>query len=493
MAKASSALQTLSEELVGCKTFGAASDAQQPWPLGPFDFTVAPIIPTAIIFLYERPSGSQAELISSQKLRTAVELLLENYPHLTGRLTRGKQDNAPQIESIGAGALYTTAECSSPLKQYSSSRTLRPLISAFPDSGNALLPPISFSSNDAYKGIPFAVKHTRFACGSVAIAVSVLHVVADAAGYFRLTQDLADLYRQSGETDRLRPRLQHAPNAESFLGNFATSVSSQEHSRALRYTPRYYQIANTLAPTEAPPDSIHVTGKIFRFDAALLSKVKAAAAHGKDALPAGTWISTFDALAGLMYQHIFHSRAERLRQSHEEGSIASLSTNFLTSVDVRTRMGLESSYIPNAITTPFFSWPSGAEGLLTASLHDIAFAVHQLSQTQSSTEIESTLHWIAVQPDKTKIEHKFGFGQPACMLSAWNKFESYDTAVLDGVRPSVVAAPFTTINLVDGLVYFLQTEERPAGSSIDVHVALDDRLWPYFEQQEWIEKAELVS
>ena len=73
----------------------------------------------------------------------------------------------------------------------------------------------------------------------------------------------------------------------------------------------------------------------------------------------------------------------------------------------------------------------------------------------------------------------------ACMPSAWNKMDAYRGMHFDAEggdsAPILVTPPFTPMSLVDGLIYFLPTEEQVAENgqtcAIDVSIALSEPLW----------------
>jgi len=70
------------------------------------------------------------------------------------------------------------------------------------------------------------------------------------------------------------------------------------------------------------------------------------------------------------------------------------------------------------------------------------------------------------------------------MISQWNKFDMYESTVFD-VEPILVSPPFTPISLMDGLVYYLPTEDRSTGAdrgAIDVVLALSEPIWGILDQ-----------
>ena len=72
------------------------------------------------------------------------------------------------------------------------------------------------------------------------------------------------------------------------------------------------------------------------------------------------------------------------------------------------------------------------------------------------------------------------------MISQWNKLDMYVGTVFD-VRPVLVSTPFTPISLLDGLVYFLPTEEQGTGAdtgAIDVNMSLSEPIWDIIDQND---------
>jgi hypothetical protein len=110
-----------------------------------------------------------------------------------------------------------------------------------------------------------------------------------------------------------------------------------------------------------------------------------------------------------------------------------------------------------------------------------------LTRTPSVTskeEINGSLRWVAAQPDKRKIRQDFRYGNGSFMVSQWNKFDMYTGAVFE-VPPVLVSPPFMPVSLVDGLAYFLPTEEQGTEGdtgAIDVSLSLSELVWGILEQ-----------
>jgi hypothetical protein len=135
--------------------------------------------------------------------------------------------------------------------------------------------------------------------------------------------------------------------------------------------------------------------------------------------------------------------------------------------------------------------------LTNGSVGQLARTLHGLIQARDAEQARHTLQWIAAQPDKSRIKLDFRYGNGSFMVSQWNKFDMYGGVDFDldaqgnSIRPALVWPPFTPISLVDGLAYFLATEEQrrqdpertnvPATAAIDVNLSLIEPLWAILE------------
>jgi hypothetical protein len=79
--------------------------------LGPLDQLVLPFVPIALVFVYKAPTKSSGELMPAERPQLAASLLLNYYPHLTGRLQMNSTDGTPEIARLGTGAALLTARC----------------------------------------------------------------------------------------------------------------------------------------------------------------------------------------------------------------------------------------------------------------------------------------------------------------------------------------------------------------------------------------------
>ena len=118
-----------------------------------------------------------------------------------------------------------------------------------------------------------------------------------------------------------------------------------------------------------------------------------------------------------------------------------------------------------------------------------AKAVHEMTRSadvSSAEVIDTSLRWMALQPDKRRIRHGFVYSDASCMLSQWNKFDMYLGSSFEQ-PPVLVAPPFTNISLMDGLGYFLPPDlqfQAVDPAAIDVALALSQPVWAFFDQTE---------
>ncbi|OWZ16067.1 hypothetical protein PHMEG_00010193 [Phytophthora megakarya] len=510
MAKVNSTVTATADFPLQCSDDSSLQSLPSPVLLGPLDQRSLLAIPLAVVFVY-RAKASTEELIPIDRLRRAICRLLDYYPHLTGRIIINPEDQSPQIEQLGAGAKLVTAQCTEPLKSFEvvsgddkPGSTSRLIGTNLPDGGNALLPPFDPTEAGAACDSILTVQHTRFACGGVSIGLRLRHIICDAAGFFQLARDLAELYRafRSHDLDQSSDavKLSSPPVINSFLAG--VQKVSDEHADILQSSPTLFELApeiqavktNETGPSTPPPP---VIGRILRFSfnelAAIKAEANADSSHN---------VSTFCALTAHLWQNICRARV-RLCESQGMSSVEAASKvprQFLASLDLRGRGQVDISprYFPNLVLCPVFSLP--AEDLLTAPISRIAVAVREGVQPLDPVEVQQNIQWLAAQTDKERVRLRYRYEEGGIMVSQWNKFGMYQGTALD-VPPTLVVQPFTPISLIDGLIYFMATEDQLKQSehstgvttgSIDVSLALSEPVWnilddtPQFRQyRQW--------
>ncbi|KAK7454020.1 hypothetical protein VKT23_011531 [Stygiomarasmius scandens] len=472
---------------------------------GPFD-RVLPTIPVAVVYVYKGTVTEEPILLP--RLKRALELLLDYYPHLTGRLQIDPGDGTYEISRLGTGAELLEAKCSEPLDYFSKEGRLS--IQNLPNSSNALFAPYTPVLEDVCRGPLFTIQYTRFACGGVSLGVRLPHFACDADGFFVFMRHLAEIYRGLGKDDT--PKLKDPPCILSYMSDLdEAKMKEEEKQEALEYkSPSYYlepesqsnEGAATVdvasaTPAELPPLPPPIVGRILRFSGSQLEALKA---HATD--PSGGWVSTFDALIALFYQSIYRARLEYQATSSSSSWFKMSPPDFLTPVNFRgpDKLNLGSTYFPNALFTPFTCLSH--ETLKDGPLWEVAKHLHDLTRSSNASNngvptetgvpsvenMKQTLRWIALQPDKSRIRHGFRYGPGSLMLSQWSKFDMYKEAeFVEGERPVLVSTPFTPISLLDGLGYFLPVGDADKGA-IDVHLALYEPIWEFVEREEGLRR-----
>jgi hypothetical protein len=477
---------------------------EEPVRFGPLDLLTRSFLPVTVVLVYLKrdASPSTGEIIPVERLRRALHRLLDYYPHLTGRIVINSDDRTPQIERLGDGAELISAHCDAPLTAFEDvseddepGSPPRLIASNLPAGGNALLPPFDPSEDGMSCEPILTVQHTRFSCGSVSLGLRLRHLICDADGFFQLAHDLAELYRgfcamDLGQSESESVNLANPPHTRSYLSELH-DMSPDDRKEALAFCPRLFELAPAVQPSPAstsgstaPP----VVGRLMRFTASELASIKAEANFGRVDQP----LSTFDALTAHLWQSVHRARVRRCEvvgmTPSEAASHAPL--QFLSSVNMRgpIKLGLPHRYFPNCVLCPVFSLSTAQ--LLDDPLGSIAAAVHDGIRSIGPLEARQTLRWIAAQPDKQRVRMTYRYEEGGFLVSQWSKFGMYRGTKLD-VAPVLVFAPFTPISLVDGLTYFLATEDQLSQSeaasgattgSIDVTLSLSEPLWAILDQ-----------
>ncbi|KAJ3829992.1 transferase [Lentinula raphanica] len=466
----------LQRQTLRCADPNVCSSLPETTKYGPFDQLVAPFIPVAVVFIYDQP-GSSEPIIPVQRLQHALELLLNHYPQLTGRLNI-LPDGSYEMTRIGTGAELVIAECIEHLDSFADDEGRISLMD-LPGASNALFGPYDASPDGICRDPLFTIQHTRFACGSVALGIRVRHNNCDGNGFFQLVRDLAELYR--GLKGNSIPALARPPHFQSYMSDLV--MTQEERQEALAFKPSLLVVdplpEAVAIPTKPPP----VVGRILRFSGIALEELKVQATEPDSS---NSWVSTFEAIAALLYQSVFRARLHYF--ANDPFSMSP--PDYLSPIDFRGKRfpELPTAYFPNALLCVYTSLSH--DMLSNAPLWQIAKHLHDLMRNEvpDADHVKNTLRWVVAQPDKTRIRSGFRPGNGSIMVSQWAKFDMYTGTEFDGEKPRLVSTPFTPISLADGLAYTLPTEMQGKmggdEQAIDVNVALSEPIWEILDHDE---------
>ena len=432
--------------------------------LGPLDQLVLTFIPVAVVYIYNASPSSPT--IPIDKLCRATNLVLDTYPHLTGRIGVDEQYGGAHIHSLGEGCKILRATCEKTLEELGKGGDIR--LMDLPGQGEELMAPYDFMNVNKEDQEVFTIQHTRFACGGVSLGVRVLHCLNDGAGFFHLMRDLTSIYRSlDNSAGRTIRKL-----APPYLANYENEVSEEEKERNRSYEPVLYHLEPDtpveLAAPDIPvpsPKKPKITGQVLHFSPNDLDTLKRLAA------PQEGYVTTFDALTAHLQQRIYQARHRTFTSNPSLGTLGE--ADLLCPIDLRNHLNLEENglYPYNAVLTTSSTFPPDVL-LDNTKLPEVASKVHHMVRPLGPGDAEATVKWISTV-NRSKIRHDYRGGTGGIMVSQWNKMDMYDGGVFE-TRPVLVAPPFTPISLHDGLGYTIPTE---IGNGIDVYLALKEEVW----------------
>ncbi|KAJ9480530.1 hypothetical protein VN97_g13025 [Penicillium thymicola] len=480
---------------LNCANEATLAAVESPFSLGPMDHTVSSMLTIEAILVYRKPKAMPADnFLVVERLKLAASHLLDYYPHLTGRLQQNPITQAPEIGSLGTGAELWEAQCTRNLISIVvSALSARILVFNLPDSGNALLPIFHSTVGSVSHNPIFAIQHTRFGCGGVALGIRVHHQVCDATGFMQLVRDLAEIYKQI--RDSAPPTLVSAPEIFShFRGTQSPSPSQKEKTLAFDPPNFYLDETSIVTPNVSEPPSVYTSP--LRFHGETLISLKTAAT---DPNASGQISFTrFELVSAYLYQRIYQARIQVLRNkgiTPDPDALQSL-RQFGTTMDMRdsTRLKLPARYFPNAVYCP--STSASHELLTKGALWEIAQVIHDAIHSVDMDLVKQEFEWIAAQPNKSHIRLKKMFPRSSLIATQWTKGKTYVGVdfdiTADGKRipPSLVSPAFSEGYRVDGLAMILSTEEEVPRRqnrrsldranipyAVDVNLTLDKSVW----------------
>lgn len=260
-------------------------------PLSIIDSTVSYFARTAGVWFYDRPSNSQAEILSSL-LQTALSKTLDSYRPWCGRLSYA----VPQVNgghtkryrrvwvtfntATDLGVTFVTATCPKTLSDFLPSPEARRTRdkawdgSQLPSEG--LLPSVkmALSQRNPQPDDPnVIIQITKFSCGSTSVGIATAHGLSDAQGMCTFARDWASISRALYALTDLPilspvfdPRLLDAAAAGDIDAEFPDpTLVKQARSLPFHRFDWYKKVPNQPWDVPIPPDFDH-TAKLSPSD-----------------------------------------------------------------------------------------------------------------------------------------------------------------------------------------------------------------------------------
>jgi hypothetical protein len=503
-------VSTTARHVVSCADKESLDTLGLTFQLGVIDKQISPLFTIDFLYIYKNTSAlPNRQFILRERLRAAVERLLDYYPHLTGRFQQNAETQDCEIGKFDTGVVLVEAACNSTLDDIAAlnKRSGRILLENLPNGGLALLPETEATLEAFYRDPIMTVQHTRFDCGGVVLGIRLYHIVCDGRGFFQLTRDLAEIYRQlrdqTGEGRFFQPCLAYPPVIDLYLSE-PNALSLAERSEALNYSQSQWVLSNTMDDNNSKASGsikqskpqTRVIGRMLRFSGCHLQMLKKRATN-----PNGVeWISTSEALSAYLMQIIYRARLYVLKAQGLStiDSAAQIYRGFWSPIDVRGSSGLSlpSRYFGNAVFCPYTQLPHDL--LADGPLWEVAQAIHNVMRAPSGKYIEQSIKWYFAQPDKSRVRLDYNFGQGSFLVTHTTKFDIYDGVDFEkdqngnAVTPIFVTSPYNKFDLADGVAKVRSTEEQllktatkgqlGQAPSVDVYLSLIEPLWEVLDQ-----------
>lgn len=448
-----------------------------PFVLGPFDQLFHFATPVTAVWVYE---SSSIGLVPLERLHKAISLLLDYYPHLTGRLHIDPSTDVRSLDRLGTGMHLVEARCDASFRSFASGSSKsgpKFNIFDFPRYGNALLAPWDLTLEGAQRDPVFTIQRTEFADSAVAIGMTLSHVVGGARSFLGLYQDLAEIYRaiddpmaESGPVELTTPPHLHPFMAEQML---------HEKKQALDERPAGYTLRDSQPATATPPErevqswrepnKDPFVGRSLRFSPSAIATLKQQAVNPDDSKSRA---SSFTALTAHLLLHIHRARLAHAKSlpSHERSAYSK--SIYGTSVDFTSHFGLHERLVGNTAVSRVVELDSSK--LEAARLWDISKIVNDLVRHVPLDETRRLGNWVAAQPKKSDIQLDFNFDTPTMLITTgWHRFPLYSGAELD-IAPTF-ATPVFMEALSPGTVFFVESKDKDG--SLEAIASLTAATW----------------
>ena len=456
-----------------------AGSIPDPFILGPFDQVYHFSTPVKVIHIYESPEHEK--LVPLPRLKQALELLLERYPHLTGRLRVDRLTGVRSIVGMSTGMHLVDARCEATLKSYKICDSKRDMtLFDLPHEGANLMPPWGFSLEEAEHQPLFIVQRTEFACSAVSIGICVSHSVCGAGGTLRLYQDFAALYRALADGTATKSSTD-LPEIHPFMADKMPSMDDEERASASTFQPSTFWTPAIDTHTETDAETEHrshidqrddpVSGRTLIFKPEALAMLKARAAD-----PASkTTASTFVALIAHLWKRIQIARLSCQMCCEYQRELFSESP-FTSNIALLGHLSLSPRTFGNTVISPFVN-PSTMT-LIAQSSTQTADLVSTMIKSVSKEEAYATGLWIAAQAQTSAsaIRFRFPVKESSLITTGWHRFPMYSGAGLD-VLPTLaspVAMGKGSFDFDGGLIVF---EGRKMDGGLECILSLRQSTW----------------
>ena len=169
--------------VINCANPESLKSLPSPFVLGPFDHLVPTKVPIDLVFVYSKPTNVllRPRFIPVPRLLQAMAILLDYYPHLTGRLKVDPRNGVRSITNMGTGVNVVEAYSDIPDTQAMNPSLMPPWDADFDNE------------TGIQRGPLLLIQRTQFRCGTVAIGYRISHAVCGPEGCIQLYHDFCHI------------------------------------------------------------------------------------------------------------------------------------------------------------------------------------------------------------------------------------------------------------------------------------------------------------
>ncbi|KAJ7533779.1 hypothetical protein O6H91_13G064400 [Diphasiastrum complanatum] len=413
------------------------------------------------VFYFRTKGADGVSKLSIQSLKDSLSRVLSLYPILAGRLKKGESGRL-KVDVNGEGIPFIEAKTNARLEDWQDLRLC--------DIQQELNPKDSFI-RDICKAPPIRVQVTTFSCGSIALGLSSLHILADGLSTIEFVKAWGEIHRGAEVSNKpqfesMRLRARDPPQV---------SILSAD------------EIFASCKPLVSLPSSAPVNSSIgyrtttFRISRRMIDKCIKDVETG--AFSCGP-PSSFEALSALFWRAVTRARGV------EDSSF----TTYVFPVSLRGRLQppLPKGYFGNAVILAQVT--AAAKDIKSNDFSFAASLIHKRVQMVDSEFIQSAIDWMEL---RLQQQHAIGVGFELTGKNLINtSFANFPVYEIDFGWRKLDHFEFTMHedSPVDGLLYILPSPPDAGGdNSREVKLRLredhlermlhDPQFQPYFPQE----------